>query len=82
MKLSSFTGANFTGFEGASYRFQTLNDEGHPMGKVQTGRVKRIYRQGCQVCVEMDMLALKCTHTYEAKRIYYNGMPIEKGGAV
>lgn len=73
MKLSSFTGANFTGFEGQSFRFQTLADDGDPLGKVLTGQVKRIFRQGCQVCVELLIPALKCTHIYEAKRIYFKG---------
>ena len=69
-------------FAGESFRFQTLNDEGHPMGNVQTGRVKRIFRQGRQVCVEMDMPTLKCTHIYEAKRIYYKGTAATKGGGL
>lgn len=73
MKLSSFTGANFTGFDGQSFRFQTLAEDNSVSGKQLYGQVKRIFRQGRQVCVEMYIPALKCTHTYEAKRIYYKG---------
>lgn len=73
MKLSSFTGANFTGFDGQTFRFQTLGADGRPAGRVLTGQVKRIFRGGRQVCVEMYIPALKCTHTLEAKRIYLKG---------
>lgn len=73
MKVSSFTGANFTGFLGQSFRFQTLNDKGEALGPVLKGEVKRIFRQGRQTCVELYIPAKKCTHTHEAKRIYYKG---------
>lgn len=75
MKISSFTGANFTGFAGESFRFQTLGDDGKPLGRaVLSGQVKRIFRQGRQTCVEIYLPDKKCTHIYEAKRIYYKGV--------
>lgn len=73
VKFTSFTGANFTGFLGQSFRFQTLNDDGEAAGNVLSGQVKRIFRQGWQTCVELYIPAKKCTHTHEAKRIYYKG---------
>ncbi len=73
MKISSFTGANFTGFDGQSFRFQTLAEDNSVSGKQLYGQVKKIFRQGRQICVEMYIPALKCTHIYEAKRIYYKG---------
>ncbi len=73
MKLSSFTGANFTGFDGQTFRFQMVGADGRFVGKALTGQVKRIFRSGRRVSVEMHIPALKCTHTYEAKRIYYKG---------
>lgn len=73
MAISSFTGANFTGYIGQSFRFQTLNDDGEATGSVLTGQVKRIFRQGRYTCVELYIPAKKCTHTHEAKRIYFKG---------
>lgn len=73
MRFSSFTGANFTGFTGQSFRFQTLGADDKTTGKVLSGQVQRIFRQGRQTSVEMYIPALKCTHIYEAKRIYYKG---------
>lgn len=73
MAISSFTGANFTGYIGQSFRFQTLNDDGEATGGVLSGQVKRIFRQGRQTCVELYIPAKKCTHTHEAKRIYFKG---------
>ena len=70
---TSFTGANFTGFLGQSFRFQTLNDDGEATGSVLSGQAKRIFRQGRQTCVELYIPAKKCTHIYEAKRIYFKG---------
>ena len=43
---TSFTGANFTGFLGERFRFQTLDDNGEPMGPLLAGEVKRVFRQG------------------------------------
>lgn len=71
---TSFTGANFTGFLGQSFRFQTLNDKGETLGPVLVGEVKRIFRKGRQTLVEFYIPAKKCTHIYEAKRIYFKGM--------
>ena len=73
VKFMSFTGANFTVFLGQSFRFQTLNDDGEIAGSVLSGQVKRIFRQGRQTCVELYIPAKKCTHTHEAKRIYFKG---------
>lgn len=73
MKISSFTGANFTGFVGQSFRFQALDDDGEAAGSVLSGRVKRIFRQGRKTCVEIYIPAKKCTHVHEAKRIYFRG---------
>ncbi len=73
MRISSFTGANFTGYLGQSFRFQTLNSDGEATGSVLTGQVKRIFRQGRQTCVDLYIPAKKCTHTHEAKRIYFKG---------
>lgn len=74
MKFTSFTGANFTGFLGQRFRFQTLNDDGEPTRSALSGQVKRIFRHGRQTCVELYIPAKKCTYTHEAKRIYYKGM--------
>lgn len=46
---TSFTGANFNGHLGESFRFQTLNDDGEALGPVLEGEVKRIFRQGRQL---------------------------------
>ena len=73
MKFTSFTGANFTGLLGQSFRFQTLNDDGEATGSVLSGQVKRIFRQGRLTCVELYIPGKHCTHTHEAKRIYYKG---------
>lgn len=70
---TSFTGANFTGFLGQRFKLQTLNDNGEALGPVLEGEVKRIFRQGRQTCVELYIPAKKCTHTHEAKRIYFKG---------
>lgn len=74
MGISSFTGANFIGVVGQSFRFQTLGDDGNPLGNdILTGQVRRAYRQGRQVSVDLYIPDKYCTHTYEAKRIYYMG---------
>ena len=73
MAMSSFTGANFTGFRGQSFRFQILGDDGQAIGSVLSGQVNRIFRQGRQVSVEFYIPRKKCTHIYEAKRIYFKG---------
>ena len=78
--MSSFTGANFTGFQGQSLRFQMLDDDGDATGSVLSGQVKRIFRQGRQTCVEFYIPAKKYTHIYEAKRIYFKGWA--KGGDI
>lgn len=70
---TSFTGANFTGYVGESFRFQTLNDNGEPMGSLLAGEVKRVFRKGRQISVELYIPDKHCTHIYEAKRIYYKG---------
>lgn len=70
---TSFTGANFNGRLGESFRFQTLNDDGEVLGPVLEGEVKRVFRQGRQTCVDLYIPAKKCTHTHEAKRIYFKG---------
>lgn len=75
---TSFTGANFTGYVGQSFRFQTLNDDGDAAGSVLSGQVKRIFRQGRQTCVDLYIPAKKCTHTHEAKRIYFKGWAAER----
>lgn len=68
-----FTGANFNGHLCERFRFQTLNDDGEAVGPVLEGEVKRIFRQGRQTCVDLYIPAKKCTHTHEAKRIYFKG---------
>ena len=73
VRISSFTGANFTGFLGQSFRFQTLNDAGEATGNVLSGQVKRIFRQRRQICVEFYIPDKRCTHIHEAKRIYFKG---------
>lgn len=73
MAISSFTGANFIGHLGQSFRFQTLNGDGEAAGSVLTGQVKRIFRQGRQISVELYIPDKHCAHIYEAKRIYYKG---------
>ena len=73
MAISSFTGANFTGYLNQSFPYQTLNDDGEAVGPVLEGEVKRIFRQGRQTCVDLYIPAKKCTHTHEAKRIYFKG---------
>ena len=73
MAISSFTGANFIGHLGQSFRFQTLNGDGEAAGSVLTGQVKRIFRQRRQTSVDLYIPAKKCTHTHEAKRIYFKG---------
>lgn len=73
MAISSFTGANFTGVMGQNFRFQILNDDGDAVGSVLSGQVKRIFRQGRKTCVELYIPAKKCTHTHEAKQIYFKG---------
>ena len=71
---TSFTGANFTGYVGESFRFQTLDDNGMAMGPILTGEVKRVFRQGRQTSVELLIPDKHCTHIYEAKRIYFKGV--------
>ena len=56
-----------------SFRFQTLDDNGEAMGPILTGEVKRVFRQGRQISVELYIPDKHCTHIYEAKRIYYKG---------
>ncbi len=77
---ASFTGANFTGFLGENFRFQTLNDNGEATGNVLSGQVKRIFRQGRQIWVEIYIPTPKCTHTHEAKRIYFKGAALAREG--
>ena len=43
------------------------------MGPILTGEVKRVFRQGRQISVELYIPDKHCTHIYEAKRIYYKG---------
>lgn len=74
MRMTSFTGANFTGFLGESICFQMLGDAGKPVGVMLSGQVKQIFRQGRQTCVEIHIPDKNCTHTYEAKRIYFKGL--------
>ena len=47
----------------------------HPeeAGPILTGEVKRVFRQGRQISVELYIPDKHCTHIYEAKRIYYKG---------
>jgi len=71
--VKSFTGANFTGFLGDTFRFQTLGNNGNLIGIELTGRVWRIFQQEQQTCVEFLILDKKCTHIYEAERIYFKG---------
>ena len=73
MKITSFQAANFTGYIGERFRFQTLDDNGEAMGPILTGEVKRVFRQGRQISVELYIPDKHCTHIYEAKRIYYKG---------
>ena len=69
----SFAGANFTGFLHQRLRFQTLNTQGVPSGAILTGDIQRIYRSGGSLCVDLYLPAKKCTHTYFARRLYYQG---------
>lgn len=73
MRLAGFTGANFTGHLGERFSFQTLGDSGCPIGSVIEGQVKRIFRQGGQISVELYIPGKRCTHIHEAKRIYFRG---------
>ena len=57
MKITSFQAANFTGY----------------IGPVLAGEVKRVFRQGRQISVELYIPDKHCAHIYEAKRIYYKG---------
>ena len=75
---TSFTGANFTGFLGERFRFQTLDNNGEPMGPLLAGEVKRVFRQGQQTSVELLIPDKHCTHIHEAKRIYYKGRATNK----
>lgn len=43
------------------------------MGPVLAGEVKRVFRQGRQISVELYIPDKHCAHIYEAKRIYYKG---------
>lgn len=72
------TATSFTGFLGESFRFQILNDGGEVVGSVLSGQVKRIFRQGRQISVELYILGKHCTHAHEAKRIYYKGRATNK----
>lgn len=73
MGIASFQGANFTGFHGQAFRFQTLDDNGEAKGPALTGEVRRIFRQGRKIAVELYIPSKHCTHIYEAKRIYFKG---------
>ena len=73
MKITSFQAANFTGHVGERFRFQTLGDNGELMGPLLTGEVRRVFRQGRQISVELYIPDKHCTHIHEAKRIYYKG---------
>ena len=73
MGIKSFQAANFMGYVGESFRFQTLNDNGEALGPILAGEVKRVFRQGRQIAVEFYIPDKHCTHIYEAKRIYYKG---------
>ncbi len=73
MKFTSFKAANFTGHVGERFRFQTLDGNEKPMGPVLTGEVRRVFRQGRQICMELYIPDKKCTHTNEGKRIYFKG---------
>lgn len=78
MKIASFQAANFTGYVGESFRFQTLNDNWETMGPILAGEVKRVFRQGRQISVELLIPDKHCTHIHEAKRIYYKGRTANK----
>ena len=71
MKIESFQAANFTGHIGERFRFQTLNDNREALGPILTGEVKRIFRQGRQISVELYIPDKHCTHIHEARRVYY-----------
>ena len=71
MGIKSFQAANFTGCVGERFRFQMLNDNGEALGPVLVGEVKRVFRQGRQISVELYIPDKHCTHIHEAKRIYY-----------
>ena len=73
MGIKSFQAANFTGYVGESFRFQTMNDNGEALGPILTGEVKRVFRQGRQISVGLYIPDKYCTHIHEAKRIYYKG---------
>lgn len=77
-KITSFTGANFTGHLGESFRFQILGDGGVPIGITLSGQVKRIFRQGRRVSVVLSIPDKKCTHIYEARRIYFKGYNVKE----
>lgn len=73
MRLTGFTGANFTGRLGERFSFQTLDGSGCPIGSVLEGQVKRIFRQGGQISVELYIPDKRCTHIHEGRRIYFRG---------
>jgi len=70
MKIVSFQATNFTGRIGESFSFQTLDDSGKATGPVLVGAVRKVFRQGRKISVELFIPGKHCTHIYEAKRIY------------
>lgn len=89
MNMRSFQGANFTGFLGQAFRFQTLNADGKVRGPILSGQVFGIHRgTGRATTVSLYIPAKKCTRTYYAKDLYFKGQAEElrpsvpeKGGA-
>lgn len=80
MSRSGFTGANFSGFQGMSLRFQVLDDDtDRPAGKTRVGRVDRVFRCGRQVFVAMHVPSLGGIQVYEARRLYYRGAAAGSG---
>lgn len=77
-ELKSFTGANFTGFLGESFRFCTLDDKRQPSGPLLTGTVERIFRSdGRRIFVSIYVPQRGHTYNYPAAQVYYHGRPRE-----
>lgn len=74
-EIRSFQGANFTGFLGEEFRFCTLDDTGRPCGRLVTGKVRKIRRQGKKTVVDIRISATGEIRTYPAAGIYFHGRP-------
>lgn len=74
-EIRSFQGANFNGILGEALRFCTLDDTGRPCGRLVTGKVQKIRRQGKKTVVDIKISATGEVRTYPAAEIYFHGRP-------